>query len=89
MGPVAAGALLVGLLAVRWTYPRRRGWRLGPTSAAALAAGALVIASSAIDVVDLLSGLGGLADALAATAVGLVLGLVLSSVATGRDEART
>ncbi|WP_460716444.1 alpha-(1-_3)-arabinofuranosyltransferase domain-containing protein [Nocardioides dilutus] len=88
-GPVVAGALVLGLLAVRWTYPRRRGWRLGPTSAAALAAGVLVIASSVIDVVDILSGFGGLADGLAAAGVGLALGLVLSSVATGREAAGT
>jgi hypothetical protein len=89
MGPITAAALVLGLLAARWTYPRRRGWRIGPTTVAALGAGGLVVASSLIDGIDFLSVLGTLADPLAATGVGVVLGLVASSLAAERNEVGT
>lgn len=89
MGPLTVLALVLGLLARRWTYPRRRGWRVGASLAVALSAGGLVVLSSLIDVADFLSSFRDLADAMAASGVGLVLGLVLSSLAVDREEVST
>jgi arabinofuranan 3-O-arabinosyltransferase len=69
LGPVAAGALVAGLVLVR-----RRSHALLVVSSAI---GALVVLSAVIDVVDFLGPLRVTADAMAAVAVGLTAGLVL------------